>query len=243
MTQARNYPYSRGRRTSFGVCPEFQDFTYTYLPDGYDYNVTDIDAVCFTEPYLALMEDKKQGAKPSRGQLATLEAIDVLCRAGSESLGPDFYVSVFGWTKCVTVNYTGLVFRTDCGANGHPEDVTHNGPALAIITTNQVEHFNLDAVIRDRSGKFMLVARRYRNLNDLSEGKATALKVLDALIKEGMKATGGTITVPSMDYPMPLKYHGLHLFEHDVLDIAAGPMYWDNEQLPLKSIIQKFTFQ
>lgn len=234
---------STGPRTTFGISRPFQDFTWTHCPRDFKtgWLFTDGDGVCASFPELALLEDKKHGAKCSTGQMISLEILDALISAGVKATGGCISFTACGRTYHVTLSYAGLVFRTDAAADG--ADVTYSGPVAAEYVVKRGQCYGLDGIIRDRSGRFMLLMRKHHGVTYFPKRRSVLLAI-HHLVLAGIKATNGRVHPPSARYPIRLKYHGLNLFEHEQRqDIASGRMWWNGEEHNLPEIIRAFTFQ
>lgn len=234
---------STGPRTNYGVCRPFQDFTWTHLPRDFvtGWNYTDVDGLCADFPNVAILEDKALSATPNKGQLMSLQALDALIAAGARATGGRVGFMSCGTSYSVTLNYTGLVFRTDTGSEGI--SLRYDGDQAAAFTVQRGTCYGLDGLIRDRAGNFMLVIRE-TEFQDAECSRVAICKAVHRLVMAGMKATGGKVHPDCAKYPLRLKYHGLHTFRHeDREDIAAGRMWWDGTQYPLEEIKRAFTFK
>lgn len=242
MLDQNNYN-STGPRTNFGVCRPYQDFTWSHLPTDFvtGWNYTDVDGLCADFPNVAILEDKAYNATPNKGQLMSLQALDALIAAGAKATGGRVVFASCGTSYSVTLNYTGLVFRTDSDSEGIA--VRYDGDLPAAFTVQRGTCYGLDGLIRDRAGNLMLLIRETEGYpSDCS--RVAICKAIHRLVLAGIKATGGKVHPKCAKYPLHLKYHGLHTFRHeDREDIAAGRMWWDGTLYPLEGIKRAFTFQ
>jgi|GEM_PF-5826495 len=233
---------STGPRTNFGVCRPFQDFTWRYLPTDFKtgWNFTDVDGLCSDFPNVALLEDKMKDTTCNKGQLMSLQALDLLIKAGANATGGKVVFASCGTSYDVTLTYTGLVFRTDTGTDGRA--IRYEGDDNATFTVQRGTCYGLDGLIRDRAGNLMLLIRKTENAPaDCS--RVAICKAVHRLVLAGMKATMGKVHPKCAKYPLKLKYHGLHTFRHeDREEIAAGRMWWDGTPYPLEGIKRAFTF-
>jgi hypothetical protein len=233
---------STGPRTNFGVCRPFQDFTWTHLPTDFStgWNYTDVDGLCVDFPNVALLEDKMNNATCEKGQLMSLQALDLLITAGAKATGGRVVFASCGTSYDVTLNYTGLVFRTDTGIDGRT--IRYDGDRNAVYTVQHGTCYGLDGLIRNRAGNLMLLIRETEH-SPVECSRSAICKAIHKLVLAGMKATGGKVHPKCAKYPLRLKYNGLHTFRHeDCEDIAAGRMWWDGVPYDLTGIQRAFTF-
>lgn len=101
---------------------------------------------------------------------------------------------------------------------------------------------DLDSIIRDRKGNFMLIELKY-NGRDISTHQRSTLIIIDRLIRAGMKCTGGKVAIPGLGYDTLVKYHGLHLLQLSGTSFKNSKIYWDRKRISQKELIGKLSFK
>jgi hypothetical protein len=99
---------------------------------------------------------------------------------------------------------------------------------------------DLDLVLRDRAGNFMIVEVK-RRLADLTHNQRTTIAVVDKLIKAGVEATGGQVTANG--HTMDVSFKGSHLLQFENTTAEDGRIFWDREEVTLEELARIMSFQ
>ena len=89
---------------------------------------------------------------------------------------------------------------------------------------------DIDMLIRDRAGNLLLAEIKRRGA-EMNHHQRTTYELLDELIKAGIQANPKGIIIPSMRYPLKLKYKGIHLLQFENTTFEDGQIYWDKKQI------------
>lgn len=93
---------------------------------------------------------------------------------------------------------------------------------------------DIDMVLRNREGDLMLVEVK-RQKAEPSPSQRRTLKVLDRLIKDGLRFNNGEISIDG--HEMPINYHGLHLLQFERSTFEDGKVFFDREEVSEEKLV------
>ena len=101
---------------------------------------------------------------------------------------------------------------------------------------------DIDMLVRDRAGNF-LIAEIKRRGAEMNHHQRATYELLDELIKAGIQANPKGIIIPSMRYPLKLKYKGIHLLQFENTTFEDGQIFWDKKQITPEHLEQILNFK
>jgi hypothetical protein len=101
---------------------------------------------------------------------------------------------------------------------------------------------DVDLVIRSREGKLMIIEIKRRN-SQMNDHQRTTYELLDGLIKAGIKCSHSGLKIPSLKFPVKVKYYGFHLLQFENTTFEDGRVYWNHQEVTPDQIRQILSFE
>ena len=94
---------------------------------------------------------------------------------------------------------------------------------------------DVDMILRNRKGSLMLLEIKKRGAT-VPPHQRTTLKIIDQLIKAGLRQSKGKVSFDSWE--LPISYKGLHLLQFKNTTFEDGLVFFDNKQVTESQLIE-----